>query len=303
MGDFLQVAFRDDSVIISQCEHFAPRHIFDCGQCFRFTEQDGEYVGIAHGRILRVREDDKQVTIYPCSEKDYYETWQYYFDLETDYDQFLTIMPHDGYLRKALEYGQGLRVLNQQPFETLITFIISANNNVSRIRKLVNKLCNYYGNDLGNGYHDFPSPIVLANANETDIKALGAGYRSRYIIETSKMIADGFDLESLKEMEYDDAKKELQKLSGVGPKVADCVLLFALGHRNAFIQDVWIKKVLSEVYDIPEKKHDAQEFIKKQFGEFGGIVQQYLFHYARNNKMLNGEENLSAKEVDRKSSV
>ncbi len=301
MGGFLQVTFEDDCVIISQCEHFAPRHVFDCGQCFRFIEEDGEYVGIAHGKILRVKEDDKEVTLYPCNEKDYYEIWQHYFDLETDYNQFAEVMPRDGYLQKAIEYGRGLRVLNQQPFETLITFIISANNNVSRIRKLVNKLCNYYGEDLGNGCYDFPSPSVLAHADETDIKALGAGYRSRYIIETSKMIVDGFDLNSLKEMQYDDAKKELQKLSGVGPKVADCVLLFALGHRNAFIQDVWIKKVLSEVYDIPEKKHDAEKFIKEQFGEFGGIVQQYLFHYARNNKILN--VNLGVKKVDRKSSV
>ncbi|MFZ5974335.1 MAG: DNA-3-methyladenine glycosylase family protein [Bacillota bacterium] len=292
----MQVRFDANSAWLTDISCFEPRHIFECGQCFRFVPDSGGYTGVAHGRVLHVEKHGQDVRLWPCSKQEYDEVWRHYFDLDTDYDKLLNGLPMDGFLQASVSYGRGLRLLRQPPFETLITFILSANNNVSRIRSLVERLCRAYGEPVEEGLFDFPSPAALAAASEDDFRALGTGYRAAYIRSAAKAVADGFDLNALAHLPYAEAKKVLQMLDGVGPKVADCVLLFALGHRCAFVQDVWIRRVLRDVYHAPHAKAEAERFIQARFGEYGGIVQQYLFHYARSMKKLQPQD-IQAREM------
>jgi len=282
----MQVRFDAFGVWLRDACHFEPRHIFECGQCFRFVPDNGGYAGVAHGRVLHVEKHGQTVRLWPCSEQAYHEIWHHYFDMETDYEKLLEALPKDGFLQASVSYGRGLRLLWQPPFETLITFILSANNNFPRIRSLVGNLCKAYGEPIEEGFHDFPSPEALAAASEDGFRALGAGYRAPYLLSAAQAVAGGFDLNALKSLPYTEAKKALQTLDGVGPKVADCVLLFSLGHRCAFVQDVWIRRVLHEVYDAPKAQAENERFVRARFGEYGGIVQQYLFHYARSTKKL-----------------
>lgn len=286
----MQVRFDAQGAWIRDAAHFEPRHIFECGQCFRFVPDNGGYTGVAHGRVLHVEKHVRDVRLWPCSEQEYHGIWHHYFDMGTDYEKLLGILPQDGFLQASLQYGRGLRVLCQPPFETLITFILSANNNVSRIRGLVERLCSAYGEPVGERHFAFPAPAALAAATEEDFRALGAGYRAPYIRSAARAVAEGFDLNALKDTPYPEAKKALQALDGVGPKVADCVLLFSLHHRCAFVQDVWIRRVLREVYRAPGGKAQAERFIHARFGEYGGIAQQYLFHYARSMKKLRSHD-------------
>lgn len=282
----MRVRFEGDAAIITDTADFEPRHIFGCGQCFRFSPSGAEYTGVACGRVLHVQKTGDAVRLWPCGEEDYRAVWHDYFDMDTDYAALLDGLPDDEYLRSSVRFGRGLRVLRQPPFETLVSFILSANNNVGRIRGLIDRLCRAFGAPLSGGFNDFPDVNALAAASPADIAALGAGYRAPYIVEASRAVAGGFGLDRLSSLPYETAKKELQKLPGVGPKVADCVLLFSLGHRCAFVRDVWIKRVLSKVYAAPVKAADNERFVRERFGEYGGIVQQYLFHYARSKKVF-----------------
>ena len=281
----MNITFDKGTAVISGLSCFEPRHIFDNGQAFRFAERDGCYEGVAHGRFLRVSKRGEDVLLYPCGTQDYERIWKPYFDLERDYD-VLFCDCSDEALRSGREFGCGLRILNQQPFETLITFIVSANNNVKRIRGIIDRLCRLCGEPFtfeGKTWHRFPEPAALARLSEGDLKECGSGYRAPYLKGAAKMVAEGFSLEALRALPYGEAKRELQALPGVGPKVADCVLLFSLGFYDAFPADVWIKRVMREHYGFVGSDKAIYEFARDKFGEYAGIAQQYLFFWQREN--------------------
>ena len=287
----MQFAFENGDTIITG-ERIDPAIVFDCGQCFRFfPDGDDEFSGVAHGRLLRVLDKKDAIVLKDVDEAEFNSRWRDFFDLDTDYSAITSAFEEDEIVSAAVRSCPGMRLLNQEPFETLITFIISANNNIPRIRKIVEAICRLCGDRInceGERYA-FPSPEQLAALSEEDLKKCGAGYRAAYIAETSKVIADRkVDLNAVEKLEYTAAKKELCRLKGVGPKVADCILLFSMHKKNAFPMDVWIKRTLNVLFGFtPKNDKEAMEFARDRFGEWGGIIQQYLFWYAREVKLGN----------------
>lgn len=265
----------------------APEVIFCCGQCFRFFKEGEDYVGVAHGRVIRVEKREHGMILHNAEAEDA-ALWREYFDLGRSYHAIESAFMQDAVLRKTIPAARGMRLLNQDPFETIITFIISANNNVGRIQKIVERICACCGKEIiykGRKYHAFPEPEALAGLSEEKLRELGAGYRAPYLAETARRIAEGYDIHQFYEMDYDAAKKELCTLKGVGTKVADCILLFAYQKKNAFPLDVWIKRMLGELYGfVPKNSEDAVKFAEKTFGKNAGIAQQYLFHYMRSGR-------------------
>lgn len=226
-----------------------------------------------------------------CSEEDFQAIWKFYFDLDTDYNRFLTsIDPADTYLRSAVAYGSGIRILRQDLWEMIISFIISQQNNIRRIRKCIETICTHYGtksdeidnadnsdnaNTDSSSFYLFPTPEQLATATEDELRALGLGYRSRYLVETARSIASGeISLDALKEMDYPSARTELLKLCGVGAKVADCICLFGLHHLEAFPIDTHIRQVLTA--------HYPDGFPFESYSGYEGVLQQYIFYYDLN---------------------
>lgn len=255
-----------------------------CGQSFRWKKDGDGFVAPALGRVVRVCQNDCDISIYPCKkgeEKD----WLAYFDLDRDYAAIEKRLSVDGQLSMCIGSASGIRVFAQEPFETLITFIISANNNIGRIAGIVERLCALCGEKAefdGKEYYLFPKPESIAALEESELVRIGSGYRAPYIKKSAAIIAGGYQLEKLRDMPLDIARKELLKFPGVGPKVADCVLLFGLGHTDAFPVDVWIGRAMSEIYfdgESPKKKQ--LEAAIRALGSESGIVQQYIFHYAR----------------------
>lgn len=255
-----------------------------CGQSFRWKKDGNGFVAPALGRVVRVCQNDCDISIYPCKkgeEKD----WLAYFDLDRDYAAIEKRLSVDEQLSMCIGSASGIRVFAQEPFETLITFIISANNNIGRIAGIVERLCALCGEKAeldGKEYYLFPKPESIAALEESELVRIGSGYRAPYIKKSAAIIAGGYRLEKLRDMPLDIARKELLKFPGVGPKVADCVLLFSLGHTDAFPVDVWIGRAMSEIYfdgESPKKKQ--LEAAIRALGSESGIVQQYIFHYAR----------------------
>lgn len=272
---------------ISGIDHFSLEQTLTCGQSFRWKRERERFAGVALNRAVQAQQNGSDVTIFGAQEND---GWEEYFDLQRDYGAIKQSYREDEYLRAGMEYASGVRVMRQPPFETLISFIISANNNVKRIIGIVDKLCVRYGRVIEQGMCDFPTPAALADASEEDVIACGAGYRARYIIETARMVQSGFDLDALRQMRFEQARHQLTRLMGVGMKVADCVCLYSLGFLRAFPNDVWMNRVLCGAYGYSGKTDkQMRAFVDKMFGEHAGIAQQYLFHYARNNPELIGK--------------
>ena len=271
------------SRIIIKEKHFHPAHTFDCGQCFRFLrEDDGSYTGIAHKKVINVSMCDEGIVLKNAEKADIKNIWHTFFDLGRDYGVIKKRLSGDRYVKTAIEFGWGIRILRQEFFECLISFIISANNNIPRIRSIVEKLCEMYGEKIqynGKTYHTFPDTTTLFGIEEGDLAPLRAGYRAKYIADAVKMINRGMAYDEIETMPIDMARKELCKISGVGPKVADCVLLFAFGNLEAFPTDVWVKKVMSQLYKVDEKS--AAKKGAELFGNDAGIAQQYLFYWMR----------------------
>ena len=262
--------------------HFSLADCLCCGQAFRWKPSGSGFFGVALGRAVYAEQNGETLLLTGVEESGI-SAFVRYFDLERDYGAIKTLYAQDEYLKQGMGYTPGMRVLRQPLFETLISFIISANNNVKRISGIIEAVCERYGALLDGGF-DFPTPRKLASLTEEELKSCGAGYRARYIIETSRMVADGFDLEALAELPFEEARQELTKLSGVGQKVADCVALYGMGFTESFPADVWMKRVLCGMYGYRGKNDkDMRGFVDNKFGEYAGIAQQYLFHYARNH--------------------
>lgn len=284
----MNIVYEQDVVRIENLKNFHPHQIFENGQSFRFTPlTESVYEGVAWERYLRVEIcADNSVLLSPVSKKDFLNIWFTYFDLGRDYS-VLFARSEDKALTLGKTYAEGLRVLRQQPLETLISFIISANNNIKRIRGIIENICQRFGTALSYGdkqYYTFPTAERLSCATDEQLRDCGCGYRAPYVIKTARMVAEGYTLDKPFQLPYTQAKKYLMQFPGVGPKVSDCILLFAYGKVEAFPADVWIKRVLEKVYAFSGTDTQIQQFARSTFGRYAGLAQQYLFYYARENR-------------------
>ncbi len=276
----MNISYDGEKAIISG-ERIDPCVVFDCGQTFRFEKSERGMSGIAMGKRIYVETTGENLVIYPTTQDEMQSVWTDYFDLDFSYTELERGFEGDEVLKRTLTCCSGMRLLNQEPFETLISFIVSQNNHIPRIKKIVAGICREFGTHIGENDYAFPTREQLSRATVQDMKELGVGYRADYIVNTVNMLGQ-MNVHAIFEMDYFSAKGALQELSGVGPKVADCVLLFAFKKKNAFPKDVWIKRVLSEYYDFtPKNDRELVAFANEKFGEYGGIAQQYLFHYIR----------------------
>lgn len=265
-------------------DYFSITQICMSGQCFRMNlleNEKAEAVGlVAFGKYLEVFQNGNEIC-FDCTQEDYDTIWKSYFDMETDYAAMIgRIDAADSYLTSAAAFGSGIRILRQDLWEMIISFIVSQQNNIKRIRRCIRLLCEKYGEkrvaENGTAYYDFPTPKALSQASIEDLQACNLGYRSRYIQKTSRAVLHKeIDLEKLSAFRYPDASRELLKLCGVGTKVADCICLFALHKMEAFPKDTHINKVLAAQY--------PNGFPFEQYHDCGGILQQYLFYYDLNS--------------------
>ncbi len=285
----MQVREQDKSLVLTDVKDFNVGQIFDCGQAFRFRKVDDMvYEGIAFGKFLRVEQREDTVTLSPCTQEEFERIWKHYFDLETDYSYIKDIISVKyEVLKDAVAYGYGIRILKQDPWEMIISFIISANNNIPRIQNAIEKISERYGEPFegpnGQLCYAFPKPEALAEASIEALRECGVGYRDKYIKASAQMIARGeVEIESVLTMPSKEAEKELLRLMGVGKKVADCILLFGFNQMHAFPVDTWVKKVVSK-YFLSEgvSQKEILDFADSEFKNYAGYVQQYLFYYIR----------------------
>lgn len=251
----------------------------DCGQSFRWSEnEDGSFTGVVRGVVATVSYSDGVLSIKSDADLDE-KMWRSYFDLDLDYEKIKSdLSKMHPVLFEASSYAGGIRILGQEPFEALITFIISQNNNIGRIKGIVERLCENFGEKIDETHHAFPTAEKLSQLSPDDLAPIRAGFRHRYIIDAAKKVQSReVDLKKLRTMDYFEAQKELMKITGVGVKVADCVLLYGLHRLESFPLDVWMKRALSTLF----KGYKGDEF-----GLYGGIAQQYIFHYSRMHKEL-----------------
>lgn len=288
----MKITEEKGKIILKDLHDFNPVHTFMCGQCFRWDESDGGFIGIAHGRAVLVKQTENgDVEIYNTTKKDFNDIWCDYFDFNTDYGAIKNTLSSDDSLKKAIKFGGGIRILNQEPFECLISFIISTQNSIPRIKKIIAKMSELFGEKIefnGKTYYAFPTCEALAQLNESDLAPLKVGYRAEYILDASKKVKNGeVDLNSLFDTDIQGARKELLKIKGVGPKVADCVLLFSLKKHGAFPIDVWIGRIMRSLY-LGENAtmKEILKFSSEKFSDYAGFAQQYLFYYARENKLI-----------------
>ena len=253
-------------------------HTFECGQCFRWDmNNDGSYTGVVDGKVVNIEQDGSCFTV-DCDDV---ELINDYFDLERDYSEIKsTLSIADEVLTKAVPQGYGIRLLKQNPWETLISFIISANNNIPRIKKIINSLCRNFGKEIKDGYYSFPDASVISRLSVEDLDVIKSGFRAKYIIDAAQKVDSGIvDINAVYNMDTNTAREYLKQIKGVGNKVADCILLFAYQKFDVFPKDVWIKKVLHDLYGIEENEFDT--FVSEHFGDLAGFAQQYLFYYMR----------------------
>lgn len=266
-------------MVRKQIDYFSLEQICLSGQCFRMKREDGEgsrYSLIAGDRYLEIEQQGNVNTFY-CDEQTFEHFWKDYFDLERDYaDCIGRINPRDTYLADAAAFGAGIRILRQDLWEMIVTFLISQQNNIVRIRRCIQNICEAYGEERTDGrgrpYYGFPKPEALAGLDEDALKACNLGYRSKYVVRTAKSVVSGeIDLGAVRCMSYKKAREELLKLFGVGEKVADCICLFALHHLQAFPMDTHMIQALNV--------HYKRGFPNRRYKDIKGIMQQYIFYF------------------------
>ena len=272
---------------------FEPKHIFECGQCFRWNEnEDGSYTGIFKNNILNVKKENNKITFKGVCEEKIIKTCTDYFNLDMNYEKIKEELSNvDEYLKTSISYGNGIRILKQDLWETIISFIISANNNIPRIQGIIERISKQYGREIiwnEKSYYTFPTIEELSKASVEELRALGLGFRDKRVYDTTRMILNkDIDLKKIENSDdVDFIKEELLKLPGVGGKVADCIMLFALNKFEVFPIDVWVRRVMNELYikNEDETKVDKKEIAKlaqEKYSNLAGLAQQYLFYWKR----------------------
>ena len=284
----MEIGVFNNDIIIKNPSDFSLKHVFDCGQCFRFRETgENEYTGVAGGRAITVKDTGDSLVFYDTSKKDFDEFWHDYFDLNVDYTTIKQSLSGDKCMDDAMSEGYGIRILRQELFETIISFIISQSNNIPRIKKIIESLCALCGEEIkyrGKTYYSFPTPEAILSC---DISSIKAGFRDKYILSAARHIADNKEfLDELRKADTMTAKKMLMSMQGIGNKVSDCILLFGLGKTDSFPVDVWMRRIMEQLYF--ERKSSAEEitdYAREKFGKFSGYAHQYLFYYALNHKL------------------
>ena len=276
--NFMRIENKNNNIYIYGAEDFDLPHTLDCGQAFRWVcDENNVWSGVAYNRFLKLEKlTDGTVVLYNTTAEDFENIWKDYFDFSRDYGEIIKILSENSVLKQVCEYSHGIRILNQEPFETLCSFIISQNNNIKRIKGIISRLCENFG-EKKEGYYTFPTAEKLATLTLEDLSVLRSGFRAKYLLDAAQKVANGeVDLKLLKEMNLEDARNQLMKIKGVGPKVADCCLLFSHRHTDAFPKDVWIKRAMEVLFggELPECAK-----------EYAGIAQQYIFFYARDTKL------------------
>lgn len=280
--------------ILRHPKSFNLEHIFECGQCFRWNKQeDGSYTGIFKENVLNVKQEENDFLFKGICNGNIKEIIEEYFDLNRNYEEMKNELSKiDESMATSIKYGEGIRILNQDLWETIISFIISANNNIPRIKGIIERLSAKYGNETvfeEKSYYTFPTPEQLKDVTVEDYRKLGLGFRDIRLYETVHMVLDSkFDLENIhKESDTLKIREQLLTLSGVGPKVADCILLFStLKRLEVFPIDVWVRRVMNELYiknsdENKVNKKEIERIANEKFGNLAGIAQQYLFYWKR----------------------
>ena len=261
------------NTLISGVENFDLEQTLDCGQAFRWSKLNkNSWHGIALGRYMIIEHTDGNIILHDTELSEYESKWKHYLDIERDYGEIIHIISADSTLAKAAKENFGIRILRQEPWEALCSFIISQNNNIPRIKGIIEKLCENFGERINGGY-SFPAAEKIASLTPEDLAPIRSGFRARYIIDGAQKYLNGeIDIKLIKNSDTDTARAELMKITGVGTKVADCVLLFGFSRIDALPKDVWIKRAIENYFGgaFPEIALP-----------FAGIAQQYLFNYIR----------------------
>ena len=284
---------REQKYEIKNIDSFKLKDIFECGQCFRWNiEENGSYTGVVQNNVINVYQNGNDVVFTGMCEDDIQDICNNYFDLKTDYKfikQQLSKIDDD--LKKSIQFGSGIRILNQDLWECIISFIISANNNIPRIKKIIENLSLHYGNKIlwnNKEYYTFPTPEQLSKASVQDLRNLGLGFRDKRVYDTTRDILNKkVDLQELEKMQdVVKIKEQLLTLNGVGEKVADCIMLFSLKKFEVFPIDVWVRRVMNDLYiknpdETKVSKKEIQTLAKNKYKNLAGIAQQYLFYWKR----------------------
>ena len=285
---------REKIYVIKNQDSFELEDIFECGQCFRWNkEEDSSYTGVIKNGVINVKMLGNEIIFKGICDKEIKDIVEDYFDLTRDYSKIKKQLSEiDTYMKTSVEYGKGIRILNQDLWETIISFIISANNNIPRIKGIIERLSAKYGKEIdwnGKKYYTFPTPEELKDVSVEDYRKLGLGFRDIRLYETTKMILENkVDLQKLRENpDTKEVREQLLTLSGVGPKVADCILLFSdLKRFEVFPIDVWVRRVMNDLYIKEEdetkvSKVKIEKIANEKFGSLAGLAQQYLFYWRR----------------------
>ena len=287
---------KEQSLVIKNVKSFNLTHIFECGQCFRWNQNsDGSYTGIVRKNVINIKMINNNVHVTSLGEENIKDLFTTYFDMNRDYEEIKNkLRKIDNHMKQSISYGEGIRLLNQDLWETIISFIISANNNIPRIKGIIERISKRYGNKIewnGLEYYTFPTPEQLSKASIEDLRNLGLGFRDTRVYETTRKILNKeVDLEKLHKQQNTEAVREqLLTLPGVGPKVADCILLFStLKRLTVFPIDVWVRRVMNDLYIHNENEEKINKKLilnvaNEKFGDLQGIAQQYLFYWKREN--------------------
>ena len=278
---------QNGGVVLKESDSFDVKQTLECGQCFRFAHLgDSSCRIVARGRVLDITQRNDEIFFSPCGINEFENIWTDYFDLKRDYANIKTILAEDDeVMKKAIEFGGGIRILNQDRWETLFSFIVSQNKRIPGIKKIIGDVSAAYGEKI-EGYDEFafPGPDRLKDATLDDLLKLKTGFRAKYLIDAiDKVVRGELDLYGMDDFGTEAIREELTRIKGVGPKVANCALLFSFGRRESFPVDTWIKKAMEHFYfnGEPTPASAIQKFAAEKFGELGGYAQQYLFYYMR----------------------
>lgn len=252
----------------------------ECGQIFSYKKHSDFFEIFSADKYAKVVEKSDCFEVL-CDDKKY---WENFFDLQTDYEEIKSQLQKFDILEKPIEYGNGIRILRQDVFEIIISFVVSANNNIKRITKTLFELRKRFGKNMGS-YFAFPTLSELEKITETDLIEIGTGYRAKQIIKLLGQLKS-INLEDMKKLETLELRNRLIELSGIGPKVADCILLFGFSRTDVFPVDTWIEKVYNDFFLSLKNRIEIRKNLVKKFGNLSGYAQQYLFYYKRENKII-----------------